>query len=59
MYTQPNLTTTTSLDFAESHPSTMVRAGNIDKTASPTSTGRILDGRGRQLVPGQQRAGRA
>ncbi|MFJ2946563.1 cellulose binding domain-containing protein [Streptomyces sp. NPDC087226] len=30
MFTQPNFTSTTSLDFAESHPNTMVRSGNLD-----------------------------
>ncbi|MEV5432081.1 cellulose binding domain-containing protein [Streptomyces sp. NPDC052701] len=30
MYTQPNFTTTTSLDFAEANPDTVVRAGNLD-----------------------------
>ncbi|MDN0198440.1 cellulose binding domain-containing protein [Streptomyces sp. S.PNR 29] len=30
MYTSPTFTTTTSLDFAESNPSTVVRVGNLD-----------------------------
>ncbi|WP_328437607.1 cellulose binding domain-containing protein [Streptomyces sp. NBC_00444] len=30
MYTSPNFTSTTSLDFAESNPNTVVRAGNLD-----------------------------
>ncbi|MFF5647155.1 cellulose binding domain-containing protein [Streptomyces collinus] len=30
MFTQPNFTTTTSLDFAESKPDTVVRTGNLD-----------------------------
>ncbi|MER7486973.1 cellulose binding domain-containing protein [Streptomyces sp. NPDC126497] len=30
MFTQPNFTSTTSLDFAETHPNTVVRAGNLD-----------------------------
>ncbi len=30
MYTQPNFTTTTSLDFAESNPATVVRVGHLD-----------------------------
>ncbi|MFE5752547.1 cellulose binding domain-containing protein [Streptomyces massasporeus] len=30
MFTQPNFTTTTSLDFAESDPNTVVRTGNLD-----------------------------
>jgi hypothetical protein len=30
MFTQPNFTTTTSLDFAESNPGTVVRVGNLD-----------------------------
>jgi hypothetical protein len=30
MYTSPNFTSTTSLDFAESDPSTVVRVGNLD-----------------------------
>ncbi|MDT0401871.1 MULTISPECIES: cellulose binding domain-containing protein [Streptomyces] len=30
MFTQPNFTSTTSLDFAESNPNTMVRSGNLD-----------------------------
>ncbi|MGW4026718.1 cellulose binding domain-containing protein [Streptomyces sp. NPDC005009] len=30
MFTQPNFTSTTSLDFAESNPNTVVRAGNLD-----------------------------
>ncbi|MEV5707308.1 xyloglucanase [Actinoallomurus sp. NPDC052274] len=35
MFTQPNLTTTTSLDYAETNPAWMVRVGNVDKSASP------------------------
>ncbi|UUU26106.1 cellulose binding domain-containing protein [Streptomyces sp. DSM 40750] len=30
MFTSPNFTTTTSLDFAESNPNTVVRVGNLD-----------------------------
>ncbi|MFC5954873.1 cellulose binding domain-containing protein [Streptomyces pratens] len=30
MFTQPNFTSTTSLDFAETNPDTVVRAGNLD-----------------------------
>lgn len=30
MFTQPNFTTTTSLDFAEANPNTFVRVGNLD-----------------------------
>jgi hypothetical protein len=30
MYTQPNFTSTTSLDYAESDPNTVVRVGNLD-----------------------------
>ncbi|MFF8532809.1 cellulose binding domain-containing protein [Streptomyces sp. NPDC015532] len=30
MYTSPNLTSTTSLDFAETNPNTVVRVGNLD-----------------------------
>ncbi|WP_053635914.1 cellulose binding domain-containing protein [Streptomyces sp. XY152] len=30
MFTQPNFTSTTSLDFAETDPDTVVRAGNLD-----------------------------
>ncbi|MET9391115.1 cellulose binding domain-containing protein [Streptomyces sp. NPDC006624] len=30
MFTQPNFTTTTSLDFAESNPDTVVRVGDLD-----------------------------
>ncbi|MFI8194356.1 cellulose binding domain-containing protein [Streptomyces sp. NPDC085946] len=30
MYTQPNFTSTTSLDFAEGNPNTVVRVGNLD-----------------------------
>ncbi|MFB7244561.1 xyloglucanase [Streptomyces populi] len=30
MYTSPNLTTTTSLDYAETDPNTVVRVGNLD-----------------------------
>ncbi|MEU9344255.1 cellulose binding domain-containing protein [Streptomyces sp. NPDC048278] len=30
MYTSPTFTTTTSLDFAESNPNTVVRVGNLD-----------------------------
>lgn len=30
MFTQPNFTTTTSLDFAETNPNTVVRAGDLD-----------------------------
>ncbi|MEV3973722.1 cellulose binding domain-containing protein [Streptomyces sp. NPDC050698] len=30
MFTQPNFTTTTSLDFAESNPNTVVRVGDLD-----------------------------
>ncbi|MFJ9241381.1 cellulose binding domain-containing protein [Streptomyces sp. NPDC101776] len=30
MFTSPNFTTTTSLDFAETNPNTVVRVGNVD-----------------------------
>lgn len=30
MYTSPNLTSTTSLDYAETNPNTVVRVGNLD-----------------------------
>ncbi|MFF3350105.1 cellulose binding domain-containing protein [Streptomyces sp. NPDC002779] len=30
MFTQPNFTSTTSLDFAEANPNTVVRSGNLD-----------------------------
>ncbi|MFD7276631.1 cellulose binding domain-containing protein [Streptomyces sp. NPDC059862] len=30
MYTQPNFTSTTSLDYAETNPNTVVRVGNLD-----------------------------
>ncbi|QFZ18055.1 cellulose-binding domain-containing protein [Saccharothrix syringae] len=30
MFTQPNFTSTTSLDFAEGNPSVLVRSGNVD-----------------------------
>jgi hypothetical protein len=30
MYTQPNFTSTTSLDYAETNPDTVVRVGNLD-----------------------------
>ncbi|MGW1023846.1 cellulose binding domain-containing protein [Streptomyces sp. NPDC002577] len=33
MYTSPNFTSTTSLDFAESSPNTVVRVGNVDSGA--------------------------
>lgn len=33
MYQSPNLTTTTSLDYAEAKPATIVRVGNSDDTA--------------------------
>ncbi|MEV1019435.1 cellulose binding domain-containing protein [Streptomyces sp. NPDC050264] len=33
MFTSPNFTTTTSLDFAESKPATVVRVGNVDAGA--------------------------
>lgn len=35
MFTTPTLTTGTSIDFAELTPTFVVRAGNIDKSASP------------------------
>jgi hypothetical protein len=35
MYTQPTLTSTTSLDYAELNPSWIVRVGNIDKSSNP------------------------
>jgi hypothetical protein len=35
MFTQPNLGSNTSIDYAETNPSIVVRAGNIDKTANP------------------------
>jgi hypothetical protein len=38
MYTQPNLGSTTSIDFAELNPATIVRSGNVDTTASPGVT---------------------
>ncbi|MFD4871757.1 cellulose binding domain-containing protein [Streptomyces sp. NPDC058420] len=33
MFTSPNFTTTTSLDFAEANPNTVVRVGNVDSGA--------------------------
>ncbi|WP_433179445.1 xyloglucanase [Actinoallomurus sp. CA-150999] len=36
MYTQPTLTSTTSLDYAETNPGWMVRVGDIDKSANPS-----------------------
>jgi len=35
MFTGPNYGSTTSIDYAETSPATMVRAGNIDRTANP------------------------
>ncbi|MEU8679405.1 cellulose binding domain-containing protein [Streptomyces sp. NPDC048560] len=35
MYTQPNYSSSTGIDFAELNPSVMARCGNIDKTANP------------------------
>ncbi len=35
MFTQPNLGSNTSIDYAETSPAIMVRAGNIDKAAYP------------------------
>ena len=35
MFTAPNLTSCTSIDFAELTPTFIVRSGNIDKVASP------------------------
>ncbi|MEQ0564077.1 cellulose binding domain-containing protein [Amycolatopsis sp. NEAU-NG30] len=35
MYTQPVFTTTTSLDYAELNPATIVRAGTLDRSARP------------------------
>ncbi|WP_419998895.1 cellulose binding domain-containing protein [Streptomyces boninensis] len=35
MYTQPNYTSTTSLDYAELKPAVIARCGNIDKSANP------------------------
>jgi xyloglucan-specific exo-beta-1,4-glucanase len=35
MYTAPNLTTTTSIDYAELRPAVMARVGNIDRSANP------------------------
>ncbi|RSD07878.1 xyloglucanase [Amycolatopsis eburnea] len=35
MYTQPVFTTTTSLDYAELSPATIVRAGTLDRSARP------------------------
>ena len=54
MFTSPNFTTTTSLDFAETNPSTVVRVGNRRLAARAR---RVLHRRRRQLVPGH-RAGR-
>ncbi|NUT92017.1 MAG: xyloglucanase [Saccharothrix sp.] len=34
MFLQPNFTSTTSLDFAESNPAVMVRSGNVDNAAN-------------------------
>ncbi|MEC3982224.1 cellulose binding domain-containing protein [Amycolatopsis sp. H20-H5] len=35
VYTRPTFTTTTSLDYAELSPATIVRTGNLDKSATP------------------------
>jgi hypothetical protein len=35
MYTAPNLTSTRSIDYAETNPSVIVRVGDIDKSANP------------------------
>jgi hypothetical protein len=35
MFTSPGFTSTTSLDYAESNPSVIVRSGNLDKAARP------------------------
>jgi xyloglucan-specific exo-beta-1,4-glucanase len=35
MFTQPTYTSSTSIDYAETNPSIIVRAGEIDKTANP------------------------
>ncbi|MQY12598.1 Xyloglucanase [Streptomyces sp. RB5] len=35
MYTQPNYTSTTSMDFAELQPAVLARVGNIDREANP------------------------
>jgi hypothetical protein len=35
LFTQPTLSTNTSIDFAELSPSFIVRVGNVDKTANP------------------------
>lgn len=36
MYTQPNLSSSSSLDYAELSPNVIVRAGSIDKSSSPS-----------------------
>ncbi|MBA9001613.1 cellulose binding domain-containing protein [Thermomonospora cellulosilytica] len=38
MFTQPNFTSTTSLDFAEKNPSVMVRAGNFTDSDRPNDS---------------------
>jgi hypothetical protein len=38
MFTQPNFTSTTSLDYAETSPSTMVRAGNFTDSDRPNDS---------------------
>jgi xyloglucan-specific exo-beta-1,4-glucanase len=38
MFTQPNFTTTTSLDYAETNPSVMVRAGNFTDADRPNDS---------------------
>jgi hypothetical protein len=38
MFTQPNFTSTTSLDFAETSPATMVRAGNFTDSDRPNDS---------------------
>jgi hypothetical protein len=38
MFTQPNFTSTTSLDYAEASPSTMVRAGNFTDADRPNDS---------------------
>ncbi|MFJ6199282.1 cellulose binding domain-containing protein [Micromonospora sp. NPDC092111] len=38
MFTQPNFTSTTSLDYAEANPATMVRAGNFTDSDRPNDS---------------------
>ncbi|WP_051365977.1 cellulose binding domain-containing protein [Hamadaea tsunoensis] len=58
MFTTPNFSSTTSIDFAESNPNYVVRVGNVDKTANPnTNRIGISNDNGANWYQGQEPSG--